>query len=161
MILTDQSIEQLTSQTAQLATLLTNFLQTLQSETLALQINDSDQITQILSIKEQQSDEITKLTEELNQTLQSAELNLTQLLTSEHSLTLPKNTRQYIQTIVELTTECHNLNQANGMSIQILNNMNQQTMNLISGKGQPSVNLYGSKGESAPATTDKQTLGKA
>ncbi|GKT11098.1 MAG: flagellar biosynthesis protein FlgN [Thiomicrorhabdus sp.] len=155
------NIEQLTSQTAQLVTLLEDFFKTLQTETLALQANDADQINSILPIKEQQSNEISQLTAEIDKTLLPIELNLTQLFSSEHDLPLTKNAQQQIQNIIKLISDCHNLNQANGMSIQILNNINKQTINLISGKGQPDVSLYGSKGKTTPTSTDKQTLGKA
>jgi len=163
MSLTSQSlnIEQLTSQTAQLVGLLETFLDTLQSESSALKSNNPDDINQILPIKEKLSEEVGQVTVQIEKSLSPHDLSLSELLSIERPFKLAPASEKNIQTIIELSQKCNDLNTANGIAIQILNNINQQTIQIISGQEQSNVKLYDAKGESSASGKNKQTLGKA
>ncbi|WP_321276172.1 flagellar protein FlgN [Thiomicrorhabdus indica] len=74
--------------------------------------------------------------------------------------TLEGNLQNLIQKTENMTTACHDLNLANGLSINILNNMNSYTLNLVSGKD-PDMKTYGSKGQENASKDQRRTLGKA
>ena len=155
-------IEQLPSQIAQFLSLLEHFYNTLLSESQALKSNDSEQISNILPEKNQLSEEISQLTQTLESQLTRQQLTLASLFDSTLSSNLPQPLQQNIERIVTLSNQCHDLNQSNGISIQILKNLNQHTLNLISGKEPSNVKLYSAKGEAkSSGSTPQKPLGKA
>jgi len=160
-ISTVKNIEQLTSQIAQLVRLLESFHETLLAESLALKSNNTDQITEVLPVKQQRSNDLTALTQKIDSELLSEQLSLSKLFSEELSTGLPDTLQKNIHQAIKLSELCHDLNQSNGISIQILGNINQHTIDLISGKGQSDVKLYGSSGEAQPSKSSKKTLGKA
>lgn len=156
-----QNIEPLTSQMVQFLSVLETFYKTLLSESQALKNNNTDQITDLLSIKRSLSEEISSLTQQIESFLSTQNLTLSTLFKPDFSSTLPKPLQKNIQQVIDLSNQCHDLNQSNGISIQILSNINQHTLNLISGKESPNIKLYGSTGETKTSNTSKAPLGKA
>lgn len=159
MIQTDpiQNEQQLTSLVAQLTQLFEHFYTALQTESDALKKNNSEQLLLTSASKQEQSEEIAALTAELESTLQVSKLTLANLF----ELNVASPLQQAAQKLVTLSDQCQDLNQANGMTIQILSNMNKHTLNLISGKPQPNVRLYGSSGVTTASSNSKKSLGKA
>lgn len=163
MIQTDnaQNRQQLTSLVAELTHLFENFYLSLQTESEALKKNDSEQLLLISTTKQEQSEGITTLTAKLESTLKASKLTLANLFDLNVSTTLPKALQQATQKLVAISDKCQDLNQANGMTIQILSNINKHALNLISGKTQPNVQLYGSSGVTTASPNTKKSLGKA
>lgn len=156
-----QNRQQLTSLVAALTHLFESFYTSLQTESEALKKNDSEQLILTSTMKQQQSEEIARLTAELESNLKANKLTLANLFEMNVSTTLPKALQQAIQKLVAISDQCQDLNQANGMTIQILSNINKHALNLISGKTQPNVRLYGSSGTTTAPSNTKKTLGKA
>lgn len=152
--------EQLTSLIAQLIQLLNQFYKTLQLESAALKANSAEETSNLLPTKQQQSTDIAEVTQSLESALQEHNLTLSELFSSDRASKLPPEMQNDIQEIADLSTKCHDLNQANGMSIQILSNINQHVIDLLSGKPKPDVKLYGSSGETEHSKA-KNSLGKA
>ncbi len=156
-----QNRQQLTSLVADLTHLLESFYTSLQTESEALKTNDSEQLTLTSATKHQQTDEILRLTAELESSLKANNLTFANLFELNVSTTLPKALQQATQQLVATSDQCQDLNQANGMTIQILSNINKHALNLISGKPQSNVQLYGSSGITTASSNTKKTLGKA
>lgn len=160
-ISTVKNIEQLTSQIAQLIRLLENFHEALLAESLALKSNITDQISEVLPVKQQCSNELTLLTQEIDSQLLSEQLSLSKLFSTDFSARLPETLQKQILQAKKRSERCHDLNQSNGISIQILSNINRHTIDLISGKEQAGVKLYSATGETQASKTSNKTLGKA
>ncbi len=156
-----QNRQQLTSLVAELTHLFEIFYISLQTESEALKKNDSEQLFLNSTTKQEQSEEIARLTAELESNLKANKLTLAKLFELNASTTLPKALQQAAQNLVAISNQCQDLNQANGMTIQILSNINKHALNLISGKTQPNVRLYGSSGITNASSNTKKSLGKA
>lgn len=163
MIQTDQiqNEQQLTSLVAKLTQLFESFYTALQTESKALKKNNSEQLLLTSASKQEKSADIATLTTELESTLKASKLSLADLFELDVASTLPKTLQQAAQKLVTISNQCQDLNQANGMTIQILSNINKHTLNLISGKTQPNVQLYGSSGVTTASSNSKKSLGKA
>ncbi|VAW48560.1 hypothetical protein MNBD_GAMMA04-1372 [hydrothermal vent metagenome] len=156
-----QTIEQLPSQMAQFLQLLDAFQQTLLSESEALKSNLTNQLATTLLTKEKLAKDISLLTQSIEARLKTKQLTLSVLLSTQLPSNLPLSMQQDIQHIITLSNQCHDLNQANGISIQILNNINQHALNTISGQEAPNIKLYSASGETQTPESIKKTLGKA
>ncbi len=157
-----ENIEQLPSHIVQFLSLLERFYNTLLSESKALKINDSEQLSSVLPSKNQLSEDISQLTQTIESLLRTQNLSLAHLFDLSPSSKLSQPLQQNIERIVTLSNQCHDLNQSNGISIQILKNLNQHTLNLISGKEPSNVKLYSAKGEASSSdSTHQKPLGKA
>ena len=156
-----QNKQQLTSLVAELTQLLESFYTSLQNESEALKKNDSEKLLQTATLKQAQSEKIASLTAQLELNLKASKLTLANLFELKTSETLPKALQQAAQKLVAVSDQCQDLNQANGMSIQLLSNINKNALNLISGKAQPNVQLYGSSGVTTASSNTKTSLGKA
>ncbi|MCF6298361.1 MAG: flagellar protein FlgN [Thiomicrorhabdus sp.] len=156
-----QKIEQLPSQIAQFLQLLETFHETLLSESQALKSNNTDQLSTTILVKSELTEKISLLTQSIENQLKTQQLSLSALLSSTLPSNLPQAMQQNIQRLILLSNQCHDLNQANGISIQILNNINQQTIKIISGQEPPNVKLYGATGETQTSASAKNPLGKA
>ena len=155
-------IEQLPSHIVQFLALLEDFHNVLLSETQALKSNNSDQLSKLLPSKSQLSEDIAQRTKTLESLLNTQQLTLTNLFDSTLSENIPKPLQHNIEQIITLSNQCHDLNQSNGISIQILSNLNQHTLNLVSGKEPSNVKLYSAKGETkSSGQTAQKPLGKA
>ncbi|VAW46766.1 hypothetical protein MNBD_GAMMA03-1642 [hydrothermal vent metagenome] len=156
-----QQIEQFTSQIVQFLTLLETFYQTLSSETQALKTNNTEKISEIIPVKHQLSEQLSQKTQAIESLLQAETLTLATVFTPEFSSQLSSSLRAHIQKVIELSTQCQNLNQSNGISIQILSNINQHAINLVSGKETSNVKLYSASGETHRSTNTNPPIGKA
>ncbi len=154
-------IEQLPSQMAQFLQLLDVFQQTLLSESQALKSNLTDQLATTLLTKEKLAEDISLLTQSIEALLKTKQLSLSVLLSTQLPSNLPLSIQQDIQRLITLSNQCHDLNQANGISIQILNKINQHALNIISGQESPNIKLYDASGETQPPESIKKPLGKA
>lgn len=160
----------LTSLVADLTRLLEGFLVALQNESAALKKNDSTQLTAVLVSKQTLSEEIELLTPKLESGLKAHNLSLKTLAELQADATpskssklakLPEALQHDLQALAIISEQCQDLNQANGMAIQMLNNINQHALNLISGKSDPKVQLYGASGATTATSNTKTSLGKA
>jgi len=156
-----QQIELLPSQIAQFVQQLESFLETLQSESQALKSDQPDQLSSILSIKSVLAEEISRLTQTIEKQLNTQKLTLPDLLSSKRPSNLPQAMQHNIQQLITLSNQCHDLNQANGISIQVLNNINRHTLKILSGQEFSNVKLYGATGETQTSASTKNPLGKA
>lgn len=156
-----QKIEELPSQIAQFLQLLESFKEALLSESQALKSNNTEQLSTTLSVKNELSEKISQLTQAIEQQLNTQQLTLSVLLSPEISPDLPQTMQQNIQRLILLSNQCHDLNQANGISIQILNNINQHTLKILSGQESPNIKLYGARGKTQATKPTKNPLGKA
>lgn len=156
-----QNRQQLTSLVAELTHLLENFYNALKTESEALKKNNPEQLVLTSTTKQEQSEEIATLTAELESHLKASKLTLASLLELNVSTTLPVALQKAIQKLIAISDQCQDLNQANGMAIQILSNINKHALNLISGKTEPNVQLYGSSGITTASSNIKKSLGKA
>jgi flagella synthesis protein FlgN len=66
----------------------------------------------------------------------------------------------YLTECHQLIEQCHDLNLANGLSMQILINMNQEMLNLLKGTG-PQPELYSSSGDKQKSSLEPTKLGQA
>jgi len=146
---------------ASLQTLLDGFLTLLQNEKDAIKHSQIEQLSQIISDKSEASFELENRMTQLNQLAKARfDQTFTDLLAQSDNLTnLEPDERQALQETQQLTLKCHDLNQANGIAIQILKNMNEFTLSLVSGND-PDFKTYGSKGQKHRSRSG-QTLGKA
>jgi flagellar biosynthesis/type III secretory pathway chaperone len=156
-----QSNQQLTSLVADLTHLLETFLDALQAESEALKKNHSEQLSLTSSTKESKLEAIATSTNLLESNLKAYQLTLSDLFEADLSSKLPQPLQQDIKRLAQLSNNCQDLNQANGMAIQILSNINSHAINLISGKEPSGVKLYGSSGISNTSSKTKKSLGKA
>ncbi len=156
-----QNRQQLTSLVAELTHLFESFYNALQTESEALKKNNSEQLTLSSSTKQEQSEGIAHLTGQLESSLKANNLTLANLFDVKVAATLPKALQQATQKLVAISDQCQDLNQANGMAIQMLSNINKHALNLISGKTQSNVQLYGSSGVTTASSNTKTSLGKA
>ncbi len=156
-----QTIEQLSSHIVQFLNLLKRFHNALLSEAAALKSNQTDQLSDAASLKNTLSNDLSQKTHTINTLLKTQNLTLETLFSPDNFNALPAPLNETIPQVLELTQACHDLNQSNGISIQVLSNINQYTLNLLSGKEQENINLYGSSGEQQASQKSKRTLGKA
>lgn len=157
-----ENIEQLPSHIVQFLSLLERFYNVLLSESQSLKTNNSEKLSSLLPSKSQLSEEISQLTQIIESLLKTQQLSLSHLFNLPPSSKLPHPLQQNIERIVALSNQCHDLNQSNGISIQILKNLNQHTLNLISGKEPSNVKLYSAKGEAKSSDSlHQKPLGKA
>jgi flagellar biosynthesis/type III secretory pathway chaperone len=156
-----QQIERLPSQITQFLQLLESFLETLLAESEALRSNHTDQLSTTLSVKNALAEEISLLTQTIEKQLNTQKLTLSVLLSSKPPSNLPLAMQQDIQCLITLSNQCHDLNQANGISIQVLNNINQHTLKILSGQESPNIKLYSARGETQTTQPSKNPLGKA
>ncbi|WP_019556754.1 flagellar protein FlgN [Thiomicrorhabdus arctica] len=163
MIQTDniQNKQQLTSLVAELIRLFERFYISLQTESEALKKNNSEQLILTSATKQEQLEEIATMTAALELSLKASKLTLSNLFELNTPTRLPKSLQEAGQKLVAISDQCQDLNQANGMTIQILSNINNHALNLISGKAQPNIQLYGSSGTTTTALKAKTSLGKA
>ena len=154
-------IEPLPSQIAQFLTLLEAFQSILQSESHALKSNHTDQLATTLSVKSELTEKISLLTQAIEKQLDTQSLTLSTLLSAKLPSNLPQSLQQNIQHLITLSNQCHDLNQANGISIQILNNINQHTLKILSGQESSNVKLYSASGETQTSESTKTPIGKA
>ncbi len=152
----------LASQSLELLSSLEKFQATLHSEAQALKATShSEQLTSILESKTQLSEEITQLFQAFDTQLIKHQLSFSELLKDNIPPSIPSSITNTLQSIIQLSQQCHDLNQSNGISIQILKHLNQYTLNLISGHESPPVTLYSAKGKTQSSTTTPPPLGKA
>jgi flagella synthesis protein FlgN len=149
--------QQLTSLVVELTHLFESFYTSLQTESEALKKNDSELLILTSTTKQEQSEVIARLAAGLESTLKANNLTLANLIELNVSTPL----QQFAQKLVSISDQCQDLNQANGMTIQMLSNINKHALNLISGNTQPNVKLYGSSGTTTTSTNTKKSLGKA
>lgn len=135
---------------------LSNFLELLETEKLAIRQSDFDSLEKNTSEKSEQAKTLEITSEKLSTLLHHP---LSDLLENPELIGV-ESLQQKLDKIRILSVSCHDLNQANGISIQILNNMNDYTLNLITGHD-PNTKLYGSKGETQKPKKTGNTLGKA
>ncbi|MBF6058690.1 flagella synthesis protein FlgN [Thiomicrorhabdus heinhorstiae] len=139
--------------------LLSEFHSTLEQEAEAIQKNRSEQVLAVISRKQQQSEQLNQITEQINKQLSPLSLQLSDLFSLQHFERLPETLQESVLAILQLTEACHNLNQSNGMAIKLLSNINQHAIDLIFGKDK-GVELYSPEGVTKSDTTRK-SLGKA
>jgi len=156
-----QQIKQLPSQIAKFIQLLESFQEALLSESQALKSNQTELISTTSHIKSQLAEEVSLLTLSIENQLNSKQLTLSLLLSTELPSTIPLAIQKNIQRLITLSNQCHDLNQANGISIKILNNINQHSLKILSGQESPSIKLYGASGETQTTDSTKSPLGKA
>lgn len=135
---------------------LESFFEILQIEKEAIRHSDTEKLEQNLTKKSTSADLI-------EQHIQHIE-NLTgRSLLDWFSQENSQELGEWSQSIVELkalTQNCHDLNIANGISINILNNMNNVSLGILSGKD-PDMKTYGAKGQARSGKDQGRTIGKA
>lgn len=155
-------ITQFSSQIDELNALLIEFQDQLKTESDLLKKNDSSALSKSTETK-------INLTNKIDTQVNKINLILTtnQVQEDFFELANQKVFQQYsseLQSKVEktlvLTQACHDLNMANGMSIQILSNINQVSLQILTGQNQTDANLYGSSGVTTQ-NKSKSSLGKA
>lgn len=149
-----ENSEQILALFSRLLKELDQFLTILNNEKVAIQKSDVQLIEEVSQRKSDSADAI-----EANSTTIEKDTgrSISEWLTDE---TLEGEIKTLIKQVHTQTTACHDLNMANGLSINILNNMNSFTLNLVSGKD-PDMKTYGSKGQAHAAKDKNRTLGKA
>lgn len=146
----------------ELSSNLKSFFEVLTQEKQAIRSSDLEALQQTLEAK-------TELSEQIEKSVQSSEqllgAPLSEFFNDKSSLQLENRSdleivRKKLQTIAALTEDCHDLNLANGLSINTLSNINQFTLNLMSGKD-PDSKTYGASGQTHPGKTTGRSIGKA
>lgn len=130
------------------------FLSILNDEKTAIQKSNIQLIEEVSQKKSNSADAIEATSKTIEK---DTGRSISEWLTDE---TLEGEIKTLVEQVHTQTTECHDLNMANGLSINILNNMNSFTLNLISGKD-PDMKTYGSKGQAHASKDKNRTLGKA
>lgn len=149
----------LTLHLSELLKSLTEFYDILNAEAKCLLSADSALLYDISKQKEQQSNDITLLIQQLESTFQLPS-NLLELQNSAELKSQPYSTQNLVEKILTLSESCKNMNVRNGITIQALFNINAQMIELLSGNESPSVSLYNATGSKKHSGT-KSSLGKA
>lgn len=154
------------SQLSALENELGQFKHLLEQESDLLKHNNITDLPEVALNKQDLSQKIETLVQSLNKTLQTnandaALQHFFDLISSDFVNNIPQELKQHIEQIKELTQACHDLNLANGMSIQILNNINEVSLSLFAGQGSNKESTYSAKGEKSSSNSPRSSLGKA
>lgn len=137
---------------------LLSFLSLLQSEADAIKQQNLSQLESISEQKNQLSLKIDTQSSMIAQNL--SKIALADFFKHPDAFSENPTLITTVNKTFELTTKCHDLNLANGMSIQILSNFNQQMLRLFKGN-QAQAQVYGASGNKEQPSLSKTTLGKA
>lgn len=142
----------------QFAQSLQEFYDLLESEKQAIRGSDSTQLMSIAEQKDHLSDQI----ETQFQALDSVEgFSFSELLQSDSiKSSYPQSIQRTLNEVESLIQACHDLNTANGMSLNILNNINRVSLEMLSGKD-PDHKTYGKKGTPLSGKPTGRSIGKA
>ena len=138
--------------------LLTSFEETLEVEKQAIRHSKFDALQQNTATKAKLADQLDQLASQIETEIQipfSELLDAIDLFPESQM-----DVKDRLTKINQLTNQCHDLNLANGISINILNNMNNFTLNLLSGRD-PNSKTYSAKGQKQEPATTGRALGKA
>lgn len=154
-------INQFSSQTESLFGLLENFKTLLESESKTIGSSQIDELENILTKKQELSEELEQATQKLEQLLNPNQLNIFTLTENKLFKSFPPDLQQQVYQITTLIQTCHDINLANGMATQTLSNINKHTLDILSGRDTKEVNLYGSSGEKTGKKQTGKPLGTA
>ncbi|NPA71883.1 MAG: flagellar protein FlgN [Gammaproteobacteria bacterium] len=146
---------------AYLITCLQDFHSILAQESELLKSGFPERITEIIEKKHTHSERLLTSTQTLQSTLLAENSSIESLLSQEAILAYPPELKAQINTFIELSEKCQDLNLANGMSIRMLTTINQHALDIASGKSTSGVKLYGSSGTTERSNNPQNTLGKA
>lgn len=151
----------LTLKTRQLLDAMSQFKEILQQESNLLKKFNIENLPALLEKKSALSETIEDTFKQLNLCLGSeSPKTLDAWLTSDIFATLPKELQKNFKELIKITNECHDMNLANGMTVQTLNNLNQASLNILTGQTAASGQVYGATGERQKSKT-QTSLGKA
>jgi len=153
-------IDQFSSQIDTLNSLLLEFQTLLESESALLKENSPESIVENSQTKSSVSDKIDKQVQLIQSSFPADSKHFFEMAQAQSFLPYSKAVQKKVDRSIELSQACHDLNIANGMSIQILNNMNQVSLQILTGQNSAETNLYGSSGSTTQNKT-KSSLGKA
>ncbi len=153
---------QFSSHIDELNLLLLEFRTLLETESQQLKQSDAEALVESSQLKGELSEKIEQLVNTLNLELgnSSDTLNFIDLGKQKAFQTLSQELQTKVDQSIELSQRCHDLNIANGMSIQILSNINQVSLQILTGQNESNSDVYGSSGETSTPKKGS-TLGKA
>lgn len=147
--------------TRQLFDALTQFKSLLENEATLLKQFNVEDLPTLLEQKSSLSETIEQHFKQLNTGLGAqTPKRLDDWLQDEIFSNLSTPLQKTFTDLIQLTNECHDLNQANGMTVQTLNNLNQAALDILTGQTAPSSQIYGASGE-RQKSKKQTTLGKA
>jgi flagellar biosynthesis/type III secretory pathway chaperone len=151
----------LTLKSRQLMDALAKFKVVLQEESNILKKFNIESLPELLEQKSALSQNIEENFQAFNLCLGSqTPKTLDSWLQEEVFKTLSENLQKTFHQLIELTNECHDMNLANGMTVQTLSNINQASLNILTGQNPASSQIYGASGE-RQKSKNQTSLGKA
>ena len=151
----------LTLKTRQLLDALSQFKDVLQQESNILKKFNIENLPELLEKKSALSETIEENFKQFNLCLGSeTPKTLDSWLESDIFTTLSEELQKSFKKLIAVTNECHDMNLANGMTVQTLNNINQVSLNILTGQTSPSNQVYSASGERQKSKT-QTSLGKA
>lgn len=145
----------------QLFDALTKFKTVLTQEATLLKSFNVEELPTLLAQKSSLSESIEHHFKALNACLGAqTPKKLDDWLSDDHFGLLSTSLQKTFTDLIQLTNQCHDLNQANGMTVQTLNNMNQAALDILTGQAEPASQIYGASGE-RKKSKQQTSLGKA
>ena len=153
---------QLSSQIEELNAFLVEFQGQLHTEAELLKSNNTPALSESTETKINLTEKIDSQVKQINRTLSqnNVQADFFELANQKAFQQCPNALQSKVEKTLSLTQICHDLNMANGMSIQILSNINQVSLQILTGQNQTDANLYGSSGVTTQSKS-KSSLGKA
>lgn len=162
--LIDLNVDQFSSQIETLNQQLLAFEKNLQTESELLHKNQPEALSQHSETKaalvQEIQTQLALIESQLNTADPKKPTNLIELTRLHAFSDLSDALQKKVDQTLALTESCSDLNDANGIAIQILNNINQASIHILAGQADTSLNLYGASGETRQSKQGS-SLGKA
>ena len=139
---------------------LTKFETTLSREHDALKESNTNNLIEIISLKEELSKKIETTLSNLAKITKDHNFSIDHFLQSKHFDLLPISLQEKVKSIGLKVVSCHEKNTTNGISLQALKNLNQNLLQLFKVNNTDN-KTYTSSGNSTANKSISRPLGKA